>query len=211
MKTFPIFLDLHGKLAVVVGAGDVGRRKVHALLEAGAEIKLVDEAMPSDAAGRGEVEAFRAAGVLFIQKSYCAEHLDGATLVFACTDDRVLNAQVARDAQWVGALVNVADRPDDCDFLMPAVAAAGEVVVAVGTGGASPALAGRIRDQLAAALPERIGDFAAALARLRDELKHTLPHAEPRMAILRRLASREAHEAFLRGGIEALRKFSKPE
>jgi len=199
VKTFPILLDLHGRLAVVVGGGPVGQRKTRALLEAGAEVKCVDPHMPPEAAG------LREAGVLLIEKPYCPEHLEGATLVFACTDDRALNAQIARDAQWVGALVNAADQPDDCDFFMPAVASDGDVTVAVGTGGSAPALARRIRDQLAAALPPRIGDFAAALAVLRDECKHTLPHTGQRAAHMRRLASAEAHEAFLFGGIDALR------
>ncbi|MCL2700554.1 MAG: bifunctional precorrin-2 dehydrogenase/sirohydrochlorin ferrochelatase [Phycisphaerae bacterium] len=199
MKTFPILLDLHGKLVVIVGAGDVGLRKAHALLDAGAEVKLVAESVPPEA------QALRDVGVLVIQKPYCPEHLEGATLVFACTDDRALNAQIASDAQWVGALVNVADQPAECDFTMPAVANDGEVVIAVGTGGAAPALAGRLRDQLAAALPPRVGEFTAALAILRDELKPSLPRTEDRTARMRRLASRDAYEAFLQGGIEALR------
>jgi len=172
---------------------------VHALLEVGAEIKCVDPHMPPETA------ALHDASVLLIRKPYCPEHLEGATLVFACTDDRVLNAQIARDAQWVGALVNVADQPEDCDFTMPAVARDGDVVVAVGTGGSSPALAGRLRNHLAAALPPRTGEFAAALARLREEHQRD-PDTTRRSDRMRRLASHEAYEAFLHGGNDALRK-----
>ena len=199
MKTFSIMLNMDGKLAVVVGGGPVGLRKVHALLEAGAEVKLVTEELPAEA------KSLRSAGVLIIHKAYCPEHLEGATLVFACTDDRGVNAQIAQDSQWVGALVNTADQPEDCDFYMPATIQDGDVTVAVGTGGASPGLAGFLRDRLSAALPPRVGDFANALSQLRAELRDRCGDVAARAEIMKRLSSQSGYEAFLAGGVNKLR------
>ena len=193
-------LNMQGRLAVVVGGGGVGLRKVHSLLETGADVKLVTDELPDDAPG------LKQRGVIVIHKPYCAEFLEGALLVFACTDDRALNAQIAQDAQWVGAIANVADQPEDCDFYLPAVHGDGEVVLAVGTGGAAPALAGQLRDRLAAALPDRIGEFAAALGELRTVLKQRCPQGKRRMEIMKQLSDPASYDAFLSGGEAALRE-----
>jgi len=195
MKTYPIMLDVRGRLAVVVGGGTVGLRKVRSLLGAAARVRLVAEQV-ADEADLGGVE--------LLKESYRPEALVGASLVFACTDDRELNSRIARDARRAGALVNAADQPEDCDFYLPAVAADGDVVLAVGTGGSSPALAARLTEQLAAALPERVGEYAAALGRLRERLKDNVPDATRRGEIMKALAGPEALRAFLDGGDAAL-------
>ncbi len=200
MKTFPIMLDLQGRLAVVVGGGAVGVRKVAALLDAGAQVKLVDQSMSPQA------RKLESRGVLPIEKPYCAEFLDGASVVFACTDDRALNAQVAQDAHWAGALVNAADQPENCDFFLPAVHSDGDVVVAVGTGGAAPALARQLRDRLAAVLPPRIGEFASAIETLRQEIKQSVPTITRRQEILTALTGPKGYEEFIEGGELALRQ-----
>ncbi len=101
--------------------------------------------------------------------------------------------------------MNVADVPAACDFYLPAVARDGEVVVAVGTGGAAPALARQLARQLAEALPERVGEFAAWLSCLREELQAGEPDAARRRDILRRLAGAEGQRRFAAGGDDALR------
>jgi len=200
MKTYPIMLDVRGKPAVVVGGGPVGLRKVRSLRDAGAVVRLV-ALQVAEESDLHEVE--------LLLEDYRPEALVGAALVFACTDDRELNARIARDARQAGALVNAADQPEDCDFYLPAVAADGEVVVAVGTGGGSPALAAALRDRLASALPERVGAYAAELARLRETLQADVPDAERRGEIFKALAGEEAMRAFQQGGPEGLFTFVK--
>lgn len=195
MKTFPIMLDVRGRLAVVVGGGRVGLRKAVALREAGADVRLV--AKDIDPAAEGE-------GLTVIRSEYRPEHLAAARLVLACTDDAALNATIARDGRRIGAIVNVADQPDDCDFFLPAVVRDGDVVVAVGTGGSAPALAARLKVRLAAALPERIGEFAAILSQAREALKARLGDTRRRGEIIKRLADEATYELFLARGPAAV-------
>lgn len=195
MKTYPIMLDVRGKLAVVVGGGRVGMRKVRSLREAGARVRLVAPEL-ADESDLQEVE--------LLLEDYHAAALVGAALVFGCTDDHELNTQISRDARQIGALVNAVDQPEDCDFYVPAIVGDGDVIVAVGTGGCSPALAGKLKSIVGAALPERIGEYAAALACMRDKVKAAVDDVDRRGVILKSLTSDEAMRAFLDGGADAL-------
>ena len=105
-----------------------------------------------------------------------------------------------------GALVNCADQPADCDFFLPAVVGEGEVVVAIGTGGSAPALAVGLKGPVASALPERVGEFAAALGELRECVKADVADSTRRGEILRTLAGQVGYDAFCAGGSDALAK-----
>ncbi len=200
MKTYPIMLDVRGRVCVVVGAGAVGMRKVRSLLRAEAKVRLVAAEPP------GQIDP---QAVELIVGRYCKSHLAGAMLVFACTDDRTVNARIAADARSLGALVNAADQPADCDFHAPATIAEGDVVVAVGTGGACPGLAAALKDRLAQALPARVGEFAAALSAVRREV-HALT-AEPalRQRVMRNLASPAGYNAFAESGCPGLMRLAR--
>lgn len=197
MKTFPILLDLRGRRVVVVGGGPVGLRRARALAEAQAEVVLVD---PSAA------PAADAAGMTVMRQPYRKELLERAYLVFACTDDRSVNRQIAADARTVGAMVNVADQTEDCDFFLPAVWKDGDVVVAVGTGGVAPALAVQLRDRLIPSLPPRIGEFARLVGELRETLRQKVPDRHRRSEIMTRLCSQEVLDAFLSEGPQAVHR-----
>jgi len=197
MKTFPVMLNVQGRLAVVVGGGPVGLRKARSLSQAGARVLLVAPQIK---------ESQVTSGIEIVRAGYRDDLLHGALLVFACTDEGALNARIAADARKAGALVNAADQPEDCDFFLPAVVADGEVVIAIGTGGASPALAVQLKDRLAAALPKRIGEFASLLSELRKALKSKVSDAARRGEIMKRLSTEQAYEKFLSGGREAIGK-----
>jgi len=196
MKTYPIMMDVRGKRVVVVGAGAVGRRKVVSLQQAHADVTLIDHDIP---------EAIDLPAVCVLAEPYRREHLEGAVMVFACTDNRELNARVARDARDAGAIVNTADQNEDCDFFAPATIRDGDVVVAIGTGGASPALSALIKGVLQTALPENIGQFAELLSDIRTELRDRLDTHEARGAALKQLVTRETIEAFTKDGEPAVR------
>jgi siroheme synthase-like protein len=196
MRTYPIMLNLTGRLAVVVGAGPVGLRKARTLLEAGAKVRLIAPRID-----RKKLPA----GLEVVRKTYRPELVAGAFLVVACTDDRGVNSRIATDARAAGALVNAADQPEDCDFFLPALLRRGEVVVAIGTGGAVPALAAALKAKVAAVLPERVSEFAATLSGLRDELKGLIGEPSRRMEIMKALSGEKSFRRFLSGRGMSLR------
>lgn len=191
-------LNVTGRRCLVVGAGQVGLRRAEALIAAGASVVMVSPRPPKQSPPPG--------AILFIEP-YRKKHLAGCRLAFACTDDAEINSTIARDARSAGVLVNVADRPEECDFYVPAMVNDGEVVVAIGTGGASPGLAGRLRGKIQDQLPPRIGDFAAALRQARTALADAAP--DRRKAILQTLADDCGYNAFVQGGPDALLALAK--
>jgi precorrin-2 dehydrogenase/sirohydrochlorin ferrochelatase len=150
----------------VVGGGPVAERKVAGLLESGARLTVV-----SPSATDRLRDWSRADRVRLLLREYAASDLRGHSIVFVATDDGRVNADVARDARAAGVLVNAADDPAHCDFILPAVLRRGELTVAVSTGGASPALARTVRDELDAYLDRE--DYTA-LARVAADARRTL-------------------------------------
>jgi cobalt-precorrin 5A hydrolase/precorrin-3B C17-methyltransferase len=142
---YPIVLTDTARLsAVVVGGGAVGERKVRGLLEAGAMVRLVSPtATPQLAAWAEEGR------VTWVQRAYVSGDLTGASLAFAATGDRSVNAQIARDAAVAGVLCNVADAPEEGQFHVPAVHRSGGVTIAVSSSGAAPARAVALRNAIA--------------------------------------------------------------
>jgi len=161
---YPVSLDLHGVRVLVVGAGPVAARKVAGLAAAGAFVRVVAPAV-SPQLDRTEVAELH-------ERAYVHGDLDGVRLVVAATGDAAIDAAVAADATAAGIWVNAADQPDDCTFILPAVARNGPLTVAIGTDGASPALARRLRDRAAAELlRDDVVELAGELARRRAEVR----------------------------------------
>lgn len=139
MTYYPIFLDLRDRPVVVAGAGKVALRKTRGLLEAGAKVTVVaPEALAE----------FDTLPIRLLRRRFRASDLDGAALAFAATSDRAVNHRIALAARRRGILANIADSPEECDFLVPARVARGGVQIAVSTGGASPRLAAELRRKL---------------------------------------------------------------
>ncbi|HEY8853410.1 MAG TPA: bifunctional precorrin-2 dehydrogenase/sirohydrochlorin ferrochelatase [Gemmatimonadaceae bacterium] len=164
MSDFPIALHGERLTAVVIGGGSVGTRKALALLEAGAQVRVVSPEVTSDLA-----DAERARRLSIVRESYRAGQLDEATLVIAATDSREVNAQVALDAHSRGKLVNITDFPDEGNFHTMALHRSGDVTIAVSAGGV-PGAAARIRDAIAERFDARYGRAVSALRGLRSRL-----------------------------------------
>jgi len=157
---YPVDLDLQGQVAVVVGLGAVGRRKVLGLIDAGAMVRGVDPLGASWATDQGidlRVEPYR------------ASHLTGAKLAIAAAAPEV-NRLVVADARARGILVSSASDPRSGDFTVPAVWRSGPITLTVATGGASPALATTLRDRAAAAIGPEAATLAQILLDLRAEV-----------------------------------------
>jgi uroporphyrin-III C-methyltransferase/precorrin-2 dehydrogenase/sirohydrochlorin ferrochelatase len=176
MDYLPIFIDLRGRRVVVIGGGAVAARKVEQLLKAHAEVRVVaPELCP-------ELAAFRDhARIDYRPVPFSAPQLSGALLVVAATDDGEVNAAVARSAREQGVLVNVVDDGASSEFIFPAIVDRSPIIVAVGTSGSSPTLARRIRAQIEALLPERLGELARFAGRWRVAAASALPELAARL------------------------------
>jgi len=163
MNYLPIFADVRNKLCLVVGGGEVAKRKAGVLLEAGAKVRVVAPQIDSALAAQKNVEA--------IVARFDAKHLDGVTLVIAATDDREVNKQVSKLAQARNIPVNVVDDPELCSFIMPAILDRSPLMVAFSSGGASPVLTRMMRGKLETMIPQNISRLAAFAERFRELVK----------------------------------------
>ena len=175
-------IDLTGRAVLVVGAGRVALEKIEGLLAAGAEITVVaPQVLP-------EVEAL---GLTTIRRGYRPEDLDGKFLVVAATATTSVNRRVFRDAESRALLCNVVDVPELCSFILPAVHRHEPIAVAVSTGGASPALAQHLRDQIAAVVRPEHAELANRLRELRPWAKSHFATYEERKAYFAGLVAEE--------------------
>lgn len=190
-----ILMDLKKRKCVVVGGGSIATRKVDALCRCEADVHIVAPKFCDILTQRGDVTLH--------EKEYEKSDLEGAVLSFACTDDNALNHRIVQDSRELKTLCNVVDDPDWCDFTVPAVLKRGPIQVAVGTAGASPYLAGRIRDLIGGWLDRAYEPFARRLAALRPVIIQRIDRSDSRRAIFQQLAGRESFDRFKREGSES--------
>jgi len=165
MRTYPLFALIEDRPCLVVGGGAVGERKVQDLLTAGARVTVVSpELTPllAELAAAGRIQA--------IAGDFDPKHLNGMVLVIGATDDQEVNREVSAAAQARGQLVNIVDQPALCTFIVPASVRRGPLTVAVSTGGASPALARQVREELEHLFGPDYGLYLQVLQALRDRV-----------------------------------------
>jgi uroporphyrin-III C-methyltransferase/precorrin-2 dehydrogenase/sirohydrochlorin ferrochelatase len=169
MDYLPIFIELRARPALVVGGGTVAARKVELLKRAGAQVTVVAPQIIGElreAAQRGDIQ--------LIGSVFEPHHLEGVTLAVAATNSREVNAAVSAAARERRIPVNVVDDPELSTFIFPAIIDRSPVVVAVGSSGHSPVLARRVRAQIEALLPARLGALARFVGDRRKEVQQTL-------------------------------------
>jgi siroheme synthase-like protein len=164
-------LDLEGRSCLVVGGGSVALEKVRGLLECGARVTVVAPQVLPELA---ELD------VELVRRRYLTADLDARFLVVAATSISSLNRRVHADAEARSLLCNVVDVPELCNFILPAVLRRDPIAVAVSTGGASPALAQRLRDDIAGVVRPEHAELAERLRELRPWAKAHLPTYEAR-------------------------------
>jgi len=182
MRYFPIQLDIRDRPCLVVGGGGVGTRKAKSLLACGARVTVVSPAATQelrDAADRGEV--------MLRLREYAAEDLQGMFLVMGATDDEALNRRVRSDAGRRKILCNIADRPEQCDFILPAVVERGDLVITVSTSGRSPALAKKLRQDLQGQFGNEYAVFLDLMGAIRKRLLAEAHAPEAHKPIFERL------------------------
>ena len=167
MQHYPAFLRLEGKHCLVVGAGNVGLRKIKTLLDAGpASILVLDPADP----GEEQASVFKHPSVFFQQRTFDPADVDGKFLVIAATPSSEVNASVAEACNRREILCNIADAPHLSSFIVPSCVRRGDLSLAISTGGHSPALARRIRRDLEAVFGKEYELLVDILGRLRPLL-----------------------------------------
>lgn len=182
MKYFPISIHLEDKLVVVVGGGEIACRRIESLLKCGARIKVVSpEVLP-------RIVFLDQSGQLSLDKRpYRRGDVKGALVALTATDDREVNQLVWEDAQRYGVLLNTADEPALCDFIMPALVRRGDLTVAISTEGKSPALASNIRRRIDEMLGPEYGKLLDVLGHWRLRLRKRFTDPVQRKVIQRRI------------------------
>jgi uroporphyrin-III C-methyltransferase/precorrin-2 dehydrogenase/sirohydrochlorin ferrochelatase len=171
MRFLPVFLDLHTGPVLLVGAGDLARAKLRLLAAAGARVRWYVTDGNHDVSG---LEAADAARIELAHGDPLAADLSGVIAILCAGAGEIGTAMSAR-AKAVGLPVNVMDDLAHSTFIFPAIVDRGDVVVAVGTGGASPVVARRVREHIEAVLPARIGDLASFIGRWRKTIHGRIP------------------------------------
>ena len=165
MGFYPIFIELEGKTVLVVGGGNVAQRKTETLLKIGASIRIVSRELTKKLKKLVESKEIRHIG-----EEFKDEHLNGALLVIAATDDKLLNQKISESARVKNLLINAVDQPSDCNFIVPSIINRGDLLIAISTSGKSPALAKRIRKDLEGQFGSEYEVFLALMGRLRTEI-----------------------------------------
>lgn len=180
MKHLPLFFDVSGRRVVVVGEGLAADRRAATARSAGAAVYRVAAVAP--------------------------EELTGTAAVFVATGGVESDRLAAEAARAARVPVNVADRPELCDFILPAIIDRDDVVVAVSTGGASPTLATLLRARIEAALPESVGALAKLAGTFRRQVNALIAEPAQRRAFWRRLIEGPAGKLALAGDIHGARR-----
>ena len=165
MKYYPVFWDIADKKCVVVGGGEVATRKVKRLLDCGAKVSVVSPQLNAELAALSDADR-----ISHVACEYSREFISGAALVIGATDDEKTNLAISLDAREKGIAVNIVDDPQKCDFILPSIVERGDLVIAISTGGNSPALARHLRKELESRYGEEYEIFIRILGDLRLQM-----------------------------------------
>src|SRR5437773_4872640 len=171
MRFLPVFLDLQSGVVLLVGAGELVRAKLRLLAAAGASIRWYSTDGRHDVSG---IEATDVARIKLAEGDPLTADLSGVMAIL-CAGAGDIGVAMSARAKAVGLPVNVMDDLAHSTFIFPAIVDRGDVVVAVGTGGASPVVARRVRERIEAVLPARIGDLASFIGGFRKSIHARIP------------------------------------
>ncbi len=180
-------LKLKGRRCVVIGGGAIGLDKSEGLLACGGDVTVI-----SPDAGP-ELEALAAEGsIAWEQRDYAGPaDLEAVFIVIACTDSTETNIRIYEDAEKRAMLVNIVDVPPLCNFILPAIVRTGPLAIAISTAGASPALAKRMKREIAGLFGEEYAQLAIMLNEARGWAKGTLPTYQDRKAFFEEIVGGE--------------------
>jgi precorrin-2 dehydrogenase / sirohydrochlorin ferrochelatase len=196
MRYYPMFVSLKGRACLVVGAGQVGLRKIETLVDCNAASVLVLDQNPPDQA---LAALLTRPGLRFAQRDFKDTDLDGVFLAIACTSSAPANQRISDLCRERGVLCNIVDQPEACTFIVPASVRQGDLTLAVSTNGQSPALARRIRRDLQEAYGREYALFLELMGRLRPLVLALGQETAANTGIFRKLVGSNLLEALKRG------------
>lgn len=185
MRYYPVNLDIQDRRCLVLGGGAVGTRKVRTLLDCGALVTAVSPEATEELVGLFEDQK-----ITWVRRTYRSSDLDGMFLVIGATDDEALNLRVYEDAKRLNILCNIADRPQVCNFILPAIVNRGDLIIAISTSGKSPAFAKQLRLELADRFGEEYAGFLMLMGAIRKRLLEEAHAPEAHKPIFEQLIGR---------------------
>lgn len=191
---YPISLNIKNRKCLVVGGGQVALRKCVSLLEYGADLSLLSPVIISEL-----LEMVQEGKIKYWQDNYKKEYLEGFFMVFGATDNYETNLKIYTDCAEKGILVNIADNPNLCSFIVPAVLRRGSLQIAVSTEGKSPLLAKKIKDQLNDLFPVEYGEILEVLGETRKKILNNVQDPVERGILLSALLDKKVLD-FLKEG-----------
>jgi siroheme synthase-like protein len=194
---YPVFLDVRGRVCVVIGGGTIATGKVEGLLEAGAAVTVIAPDLTPALAALAQ-----AGRVCHLARAYQPGDLAAAFLAVGATDDRDANAAAWAEANERNVLFNAVDDVAHCTFIAPSIVRQGDLTVAISTAGKAPALAVRLKERLASELGPEYARFLELAGELRERMAEAEPDFEARKALWYRLVDSDVL-ARLRAGDEA--------
>ena len=171
---YPVYLNLAGKRCVILGGGTIAQGKLAALRDAGADITVI-----SPQCTDGIKRAAQRGHITLLQREYQPGDLEDAFIAVAATNVWHVNRQIYEEADQRGVLLNVVDDPDQCTFIAPSIVRRDPITLAISTGGASPALARKMRETLSEARVLQWAELAGVLAQARRVIKEKRTVIDP--------------------------------
>ena len=205
MRYLPLHFDLQGRSVLVVGGGELARRKITLMLSAGAVIEVIAPDISADVRELLANDEHR-----LVEAPFSPEYLDGKVLVVAATDDPAVNEAVSHEARARSIPVNVVDAPALCTVTFPAIVDRDPLVISIGSAGTAPVLTRYVREWIEAIIPERFKRLAQYMESRRSRLKTSVPDVDRRRRHTESFMASPGFEAAMQGREETADRYLFP-
>ena len=201
MEYFPVFLSIRSRRCLIVGGGEIARRKAEALARAGAAVDVVAPEIDATLA----TLALQSGGSV-AEREFTPGDLDGAWLAVAATDQEAINRLVSVEAGRRDIPVNVVDRPELCTYIVPSIVDRSPLVIALSSGGASPVLLRLLRERLEQMFPAAFGELAQLAGSVRDRVRDAVRDPDGRRRFWERVLEGPVADAAVSGRMDRARQ-----
>ncbi len=193
-KYYPIMIRIERKLCTVVGGGKVAERKIISLIDHGARVKVISPSCTN------KISEFYHSGIIeFINREYEYGDLDGSFLAYITTDVKRVNDMCISECKEKEILVNIADNPEKCDFVVPSTIKRGDLTINISTMGKSPTLSKKIRKEIEEIYPEAYSEYVDILGEIREKVKEEIKDIKKRREIFYELVYSNVLEDYMSG------------